>query len=89
MAFSIITNTRKLMNTSTASSPLACLNGMRVISMWWVIIGHTYSFVVSFLGKYQYKGYLKYGSFFCDIPGSRNSVYAVVIICDECLKDKT
>ena len=41
-AFSFIRNAKKLLNTSTAKSPLACLNGMRVLSMWWVILGHVY-----------------------------------------------
>ncbi|XP_052271263.1 nose resistant to fluoxetine protein 6-like [Dreissena polymorpha] len=43
-SFSIFNNTRKLMSTETANGPLACLNGLRVISMWWVIQGHTYGF---------------------------------------------
>ena len=43
-AFSIFSNTTKLINTSTASGPLSCLNGLRVISICWVIHGHTYVF---------------------------------------------
>ncbi|KAL3857066.1 hypothetical protein ACJMK2_011762 [Sinanodonta woodiana] len=42
--FSIISNAKKLVDTKTAVGPLACLNGIRVISMWWVIQGHTYTF---------------------------------------------
>ncbi|XP_069135206.1 nose resistant to fluoxetine protein 6-like [Argopecten irradians] len=41
-SFSFVRNTEKLMSTSTASSPLSSLNGMRVLSMWWVILGHNY-----------------------------------------------
>ncbi|XP_052782094.1 nose resistant to fluoxetine protein 6-like [Mya arenaria] len=48
-SFSFISNTKKLMNTSTANGPLACLNGLRVVSMFWVIQGHTYAFASSFL----------------------------------------
>ena len=44
MCFSFLKNVKKLLNTSTATGPLACLNGLRVISMFWVIQGHTYSF---------------------------------------------
>ena len=44
ICFSFVNNTRKLLNTKTAIGPLACLNGMRVVSMWWVIQGHTYLF---------------------------------------------
>ena len=45
-AFSFVSNAKKLLNTPTAKSPLSCLNGMRVISMWWVIQGHVYAFVI-------------------------------------------
>ena len=48
-AFSFISNAKKLLNTPTAKSPLSCLNGMRVISMWWVIQGHVYAFVIYML----------------------------------------
>lgn len=42
--FSFFTNSKKLVNTPTASGPLTCINGLRVISMCWVIQGHTYGF---------------------------------------------
>ncbi|KAK3584300.1 hypothetical protein CHS0354_013252 [Potamilus streckersoni] len=42
--FSIISSAKKLVDTKTAVGPLACLNGIRVISMWWVIQGHSYVF---------------------------------------------
>ncbi|XP_060085261.1 nose resistant to fluoxetine protein 6-like [Ylistrum balloti] len=44
VAFSIVTNTRKLLSTSTSSGHLTSLNGMRVLSMFWIILGHTYLF---------------------------------------------
>ena len=44
LCFSFINNTKKLLSTRTAKGPLACLNGMRVVSMWWVIQGHVYLF---------------------------------------------
>lgn len=47
ISFSIISNTRKLLNTSTASGSLTAVNGMRVLSMWWVILGHTFAFILS------------------------------------------
>jgi peptidoglycan/LPS O-acetylase OafA/YrhL len=44
--FSFFTNGKKLFGTETAVGPLASLNGIRVLSMWWVILGHTYFFAV-------------------------------------------
>ena len=46
ICFSFANNTKKLLKTKTAKGPLACLNGLRVVSMWWVIQGHTYEFSV-------------------------------------------
>ena len=54
LCFSFIRNTKKLLNTSTAKGPLACLNGLRVISMWWVIQGHTYAFIIYILDNPLY-----------------------------------
>ncbi|XP_021339895.1 O-acyltransferase like protein-like, partial [Mizuhopecten yessoensis] len=47
-SFSFVKNTEKLLSTSTASSPLSSLNGMRVLSMWWVILGHTFELPISY-----------------------------------------
>src|SRR5262249_44734218 len=41
-AFSIRRNVAALFSTKRVGDQLDCLNGMRVISMFWVIIGHTY-----------------------------------------------
>ena len=54
LCFSFVRNTKKLLNTSTAKGPLACLNGLRVISMWWVIQGHTYAFMTTILDNPLY-----------------------------------
>ena len=43
-SFSFIENSKKLFGTETARGPLACLNGIRVLSMLWVILGHSYEF---------------------------------------------
>ncbi|KYB27754.1 Nose resistant to fluoxetine protein 6-like Protein [Tribolium castaneum] len=44
VSFSLITNGRKLLNVNYNPSPdqIQCLNGMRFISMMWVIAGHNF-----------------------------------------------
>ena len=54
LCFSFISNTKKLFSTRTAKGPLACLNGLRVFSMWWVIQGHTYAFSTANMGNVLY-----------------------------------
>ncbi|ESP03047.1 hypothetical protein LOTGIDRAFT_157007 [Lottia gigantea] len=41
LAFSVRENGRKLLNCSTPPGSLGCLNGIRVLSMAWVILGHS------------------------------------------------
>ena len=43
LCFSLIQNTRLIMDTNVPSTAITSINGMRVLSMWWVILGHTYS----------------------------------------------
>ena len=40
MTFDAVTNWKKLMKPSV-DSRLACLNGVRALSMFWIIYGHT------------------------------------------------
>ena len=44
LGFSLIQNTSRIMNTTVPSDSITAINGMRVLSMWWVILGHTYAF---------------------------------------------
>ena len=44
LAFSVWTNGRKLLDTSTSSDTLGCLHGIRFLSMTWVLLGHQYVF---------------------------------------------
>ena len=43
------------MDTKVPSTAITSINGMRVLSMWWVILGHTYSIqtVATPLSKYS------------------------------------
>ncbi|XP_060069287.1 nose resistant to fluoxetine protein 6-like [Ylistrum balloti] len=49
VAFSVYTNGAKLLNTSVPAGSLTALNGIRFLSMTWVILGHTYSTGMNFV----------------------------------------
>ena len=53
MCFSALTNGRKLLTVQSGGSHsnLAALNGIRVISMFWVILGHTHGLIARYVGK--------------------------------------
>ncbi|KAL4219409.1 hypothetical protein ACF0H5_021989 [Mactra antiquata] len=44
LSFSIYTNASKILNTNQSAGTLTAVNGIRFISMTWVVLGHTYSF---------------------------------------------
>ncbi|XP_053381296.1 nose resistant to fluoxetine protein 6-like [Mercenaria mercenaria] len=44
LSFSAYTNASKIFNTNQASGILTSVNGIRFISMTWVVLGHTYAF---------------------------------------------
>ena len=53
LCFSLIKNTSRIMDTKVPASAITSINGMRVMSMWWVILGHVYGFqTVSTMSKY-------------------------------------
>ncbi|XP_018573256.1 uncharacterized protein LOC108912502 [Anoplophora glabripennis] len=43
-AFSFYTNGRKLLSTKASTDSVACLNGIRVISIMWIVLGHRYMY---------------------------------------------
>ncbi|XP_037072333.1 nose resistant to fluoxetine protein 6-like [Pollicipes pollicipes] len=43
LAFSVYTNTQKLLDTTPRKGTLACLHGIRFFSMTWVVLGHSAS----------------------------------------------
>ncbi|XP_033118021.1 nose resistant to fluoxetine protein 6-like [Anneissia japonica] len=44
LCFSLLINGSKILNTKQGEGSLGALNGIRVLSLWWVILGHTYIF---------------------------------------------
>ncbi|XP_022094565.1 nose resistant to fluoxetine protein 6-like [Acanthaster planci] len=46
LCFALNRNVAKLMDTKQSDASVGCLNGVRVISMSWVILGHTVAFSV-------------------------------------------
>ncbi|XP_077861749.1 nose resistant to fluoxetine protein 6-like [Saccoglossus kowalevskii] len=48
LSFSVHENASKILDTTHASGTLACIHGIRVLSMWWVIQGHVYVFTPLF-----------------------------------------
>ena len=51
LCFSIFQNTAKIFKTDVSPSAIGSVNGMRVISITWVILGHTFAiFASAFVG---------------------------------------
>lgn len=42
-AFSVFTNSKRLTTLSKDPGPLACIHGIRVLSISWIILGHRYT----------------------------------------------
>jgi hypothetical protein len=42
VAFSFFTNGRKLIKSTTNPEQMLCLNGMKAISMMWIVMAHEY-----------------------------------------------
>ena len=42
LCFSLIRNTRKIFDTNVPASAITSINGIRVFSILWVILGHTF-----------------------------------------------
>ena len=63
-AFSLFQTVPTLLATSQGSNVITCLNGLRVISMFWVILGHTFAFAMSFTSADNPLHFLALGSRF-------------------------
>lgn len=49
LAFSAKSNLNRILDTSEADSSIRAIHGLRVISMFWIIGGHSYSFGMQWL----------------------------------------
>ena len=52
LSFSFYTNGCKLLSTAQGSDTLGAINGIRFLSMSWVILGHSYTSIINYAGKY-------------------------------------
>ena len=53
LAFSLPANTRKILGVSDVTDSVRCLHGIRVLSIFWVIVGHTLLFMATVFGEAQ------------------------------------
>ncbi|XP_071804835.1 nose resistant to fluoxetine protein 6-like [Asterias amurensis] len=54
MGFSSINNGSKILNTKQTAGSLACLNGIRVFSMFWIILGHSIQYQYGLIDDVRY-----------------------------------
>ncbi|VDI45779.1 Hypothetical predicted protein [Mytilus galloprovincialis] len=54
LSFSIYTNGAKILSTDQSAGSLNAVNGIRFISMSWVILGHTYGIFSPISGMHYY-----------------------------------
>ncbi|KXJ18551.1 nose resistant to fluoxetine protein 6 [Exaiptasia diaphana] len=47
LSFSLIRNTTQIMNTNVPPNAITSINGMRVLSILWVVLGHVFAFLAT------------------------------------------
>jgi len=50
LSFSVYTNGAKILSTEQSKEVLTSINGIRFLSMTWVILGHSYQFPLQMSG---------------------------------------
>lgn len=53
LCFSLIKNTRAIFDTKLPDGVITSVNGIRTISMMWVILGHVWSVCISYSGEWH------------------------------------
>ena len=51
LCFSVVTNGEKILSTRQSPNNINVINGIRTISTFWVVLGHTVAMVLGFFGK--------------------------------------
>ena len=51
MCFSLIKNTKAIFDTTSPPGAIMAINGMRVLSITWVLEGHVLGFLLQYVGK--------------------------------------
>ena len=78
LCFSAYTNGKKILGTSQPKGSLTAVNGIRFLSMSWVILGHTLAFVLGSTCKLLLL--FSYNVNFVVIPDCRVVVIAFVFV---------
>jgi hypothetical protein len=67
LSFSIYTNASKILSTQQGAGSLTAINGIRFITMTWVILGHTCIFALNFgtVGTYAFMSIFNISDVWC------------------------
>ena len=53
LCFSVIKNAKAILNTDVPKGAITSINGMRTLSITWVVLAHTMELALKFTGTYQ------------------------------------
>ena len=52
LCFSVVKNTKAILNIDVPKDSITSINGIRTLSITWVILGHSLLFGVQYVGRY-------------------------------------
>ena len=56
IAFSLPSNTERILGVNDVKDSITCLHGIRVLSICWIVVGHSILFLATYLGAYFLQG---------------------------------